>query len=95
MEENMALSFEEFQKSRRVSTDPLEIMELSGHCEGTKILYVAAHVYEDSCWIMEQSPNHRPYKYWLLIETSEWESDNLEELERILYDNWYLTEYQG
>lgn len=90
-----ALTFEQFQQTHTVDTDPLNIMELSGHCEGTEVIYVAAHVYADDCWIMEYAPGKRPFKYWLLIETSEWESDDLAELERHLYDNWYLTSYQG
>lgn len=87
------LTFEQFQATRREETDPMEMMNLSGHCEG-EVIHRCAHVYDGDCWIMEYLPGIRDKKYWLNICIEEWEEDDLAKLERILYDEHYVSECQ-
>ncbi len=49
------------------------------------------YFYDDnSCYIMVGNDN-APTKYYMMIEKDEYFSDDLDHLENILYDEYYLT----
>lgn len=75
------LSLEEFRASKKWHPDGDENSGLEG----------PGYSYADCCHI--NSHGEGPYRrFYLTIENCGWESDQLEELERELYFEWYLTE---
>lgn len=87
------LDFNEFQKTHRVVTDQRTILNLADLDENpNEPTFKAAHMYELDCWILEFANPNAPKKYWLLIQTNEWESDELSELEETLYSQHYVHE---
>lgn len=80
----MAISFEEFQKTaKRVVKDAEWCSEWS--MEDTS--RVVMEYVEGSCFIYV---DHDEKGYSLILENQEWNSESLAELEKILYENWYL-----
>ena len=75
------LTFEQFQRSKKALT-----MD-QGWCEDNGLDASSAEVlmYPEGCFILVTSPG----QFHLIIECNEWRSNNLESLERILYDHWY------
>ena len=80
-EASMQLTFEQFQSSRKASTKG------RGWCEDNGLDASRAEVltYDAGSFILVTSPG----QFHLIIEGNEWRSNNLESLERILYDRWY------
>ena len=80
-EASMQLTFEQFQAAKRASTAAEAWGEYAGfEDESMEILEYP----EGSIIIVE-----RPGQFHLTIAYHEWRSNNLESLERILYDRWY------
>ena len=81
-EASMRLTFKQFQASREAKTMS------QGWCEDNDLDASSAEVlmYPEGSFIIL---SNNPGCYQLIIERSEWRSNNLESLERILYDHWY------
>lgn len=80
-QEPRKLSFPEFQASKRAVSASLEWCDSNGLEFPCEVL-----IYEDECFIECRSGGH----FQLIIECSEWFSNDLESLERILYDRWFI-----
>jgi len=80
-EASMHLTFEQFQSSRKASTKG------RGWCEdqGLDVPEAAVLMYDTECYILIVAPGD----YNLIIGNNEWVSNDLESLERLLYDKWY------
>ena len=80
-EASMRLTFKQFQASKEAKT-----MD-QGWCEDNGLDASSAEVlmYPEGCFILVTSPG----QFHLIIGYNEWRSNNLESLERILYDRWY------
>lgn len=80
-EASMRLTFKQFQASKEAKT-----MD-QGWCEDNCLGASSAEVlmYPEGSFILVTSPG----QFHLIIEYNEWRSNNLESLERILYDRWY------
>lgn len=80
-EASMLLTFKQFQASKEAKT-----MD-QGWCEDNGLDASSAEVlmYPEGSFILVTSPG----QFHLIIEYNEWRSNNLESLERILYDRWY------
>jgi len=80
-EASMRLTFKLFQASKEAKT-----MD-QGWCEDNDLGASSAEVlmYPEGSFILVTSPG----LFHLIIEYNEWRSNNLESLERILYDRWY------
>ena len=80
-EASMRLTFEQFQASKEAKT-----MD-QGWCEDNGLDASSAEVliYPEGSFILVTSPG----QFHLIIGYNEWRSNNLESLERILYDRWY------
>ena len=80
-EASMQLTFEQFQAARQALT--------MDHfwCEDNGLGASSAEVlmYPEGSFILVTSPG----QFHLIIAHHEWRSNNLESLERILYDRWY------
>lgn len=79
-QEPRKLSFPEFQATKRAVSASLEWRDSSGLEFTCEVL-----IYEDECFIECRSGGY----FQLIIECSEWFSNDLESLERLLYDRWY------
>ncbi len=80
-EASMRLTFKQFQASKEAKT-----MD-QGWCEDNWLDTSSAEVlmYPEGSFIIVTAPG----QFYLIIEYNEWRSNNLESLERILYDRWY------
>lgn len=80
-EATMRLTFKQFQASREAKTMS------QGWCEEQGLDTSSAEVlmYPEGSFILVTSPE----QFHLIIEYNEWRSNNLESLERLLYDRWY------
>lgn len=74
------LSFTAFQASKKAVSASLEWCDANGLEFPAEVL-----IYEDECFIECRSGGH----FQLIIECSEWFSNDLGSLERLLYDRWY------
>lgn len=83
----MAMTFPEFQKSRREVADVSAIVGFDdGRGAVPGFLYA-----DDSCYIERLEGDPRG-KFYLLVERSDWISDDLARLENILWAEHYLSE---
>lgn len=78
--------FEDFQKSGRVVSDLGKVLADEIY-DG-----IAGFVYDGDCYISIALESENG-KYHLLIERSEWQSDNLVELEETLWASHYVIEH--
>ena len=80
-EATMRLTFKQFQASKEAKTMG------QGWCEDNDLGASSAEVlmYPEGSFILVTSPG----QFHLIIGCNEWRSNNLESLERILYDRWY------
>lgn len=80
-EANMQKTFKDFQASREALTKG------PGWCDENGFDAPSMEVlqYDQGSFIIVE----RPGQFHLIIGPSEWRSNNLESLERILYDRWY------
>lgn len=80
-EATMLLTFKQFQATRQAVT--------MDHfwCEDQGLTTASAEVlkYHGGCYIIIEAPG----VFHLIIGPAEWRSNNLESLERLLYDKWY------
>jgi len=80
-EASMLLTFEQFQASREAVT--------KDHfwCEDQGLTTASAEVlrYHQGSYIIVEAPG----QFHLIIGPAEWRSNDLESLERLLYDKWY------
>lgn len=80
-EASMILTFEQFQSTRQAVT--------MDHfwCEDQCLTTASAEVlqYHQGCYIVIEAPG----AFRLSIGPAEWRSNDLESLERLLYDKWY------
>lgn len=74
------LSFKQFQATKRAVSASLEWCDANGLEFPCEVL-----IYDEECFIECRSGGH----FQLLIECSEWFSNDLGSLERLLYDRWY------
>ena len=80
-EASMRLTFNQFQAARQAITMDRFWREEQGHdTSSAEVL-----MYPDGSFIVVTAPG----LFHLIIGCSEWLSNNLESLERILYDRWY------
>ena len=80
-EVNGQKTFKEFQASREALTKGPEWCDENGFdAPSMEVLQ-----YDQGSFIIVE----RPGQFHLIIEASEWRSNNLESLERLLYDRWY------
>lgn len=79
---NAKLSFKAFQASKRAVTWGLAESNSNGLDGPTAEMLV----YEDGCFIICLSDG----RFQLIIECSEWLSNDLESLEQLLYDRWHF-----
>ena len=75
------LSFKQFQATKKAVSASLE------WCDANSIDFPAeVLIYDEGCYIECRSGGH----FQLIIECSEWFSNDLGSLERLLYDRWYI-----
>ena len=80
-EASMRLTFNQFQAARQALTmDHFWCEEQGLDTSSAEVL-----MYPEGSFIIVTAPG----QFYLVIECSEWRSNNLESLERILYDRWY------
>lgn len=80
-EVNFQKTFKDFQASRQALTKGQDWCDENG-LEGPTAEVLE---YDQGSFIIVQSPG----AFHLIIECSEWRSNNLESLEKLLYDRWY------
>ena len=80
-EVNFQKTFKDFQASRQALTKGQDWCDENG-LEGPTAEVLE---YDQGSFILVTSPG----QFHLIIEYHEWRSNNLESLERILYDRWY------
>ena len=76
------ITFEQFQASKEFHDDLTEFT----YNEDT---VTSGYVYEGGCYIETDGTSG----YSLVISIDEYHSDDLAELEKILYDEWYVPEH--
>lgn len=77
------LTFEQFQRSKQAVTKGRAWCQ----DQGLDIPEAAVLMYDTECYIVIVAPWSG--QFHLIIGHDEWRSNNLESLERILYDRWY------
>ena len=80
-EETMLLTFKQFQATRQAVTMDHFWCEYQGLTTAS----TEALLYHSGCYIIVEAPG----AFHLIIEPAEWRSNDLESLERLLYDKWY------
>ena len=75
------LNFKDFQATRRTVVWTPQNAENEGFEPKTMVVLK----YDQGCYIVIQDDHN----YFLIVGASRWTSNDLESLERILYDRWY------
>lgn len=83
------LTLQQFRATRQFETDLASRFGIDADAVAK-----AGYVYADECYI-ELIPNNPHGRYYLLIERSDWISNNLAKLEERLYSGWYVHEHAG